>query len=286
MAELKLEDWLPQEINQGPPFPEFLGIYWPWYTPPGAEFKVSDLVISPTEVNPGQPVTISCLVTNIGEEAGSYTVKLGGDFMAEQTVTLQPGESKTVSFEVTPAVVKSYAVSVDGLSGSFAAIEGILEFELVKPAVTPEEIYPGTNIALTCPVTSRCSNPQTATAKIIIYEGSILPGHGTEVTTKTSAPFSISPGESYNVIFHHTAIAGTIDRRDVEIEVYISGKLVKQGEWDDVYYVAPAPAADIRLENLIIYPAEVYVGEKVTISVTAKNYGTVTGTKKIVCTVS
>ena len=199
MAEFRIEGWLPQEINQGPPLPEFLNIYWPWYTPPAEE---------------------------------------------------------------------------------------VLEFELVKPVVTPEEIYPGTKIALTCPVTSSCSNPQTATVKIIIYEGSILPGHGTKITTKTSAPFSISPGESYNVIFHHTAIAGTIDRRDVEIEVYVSVKLVKQSEWDDVYYVAPAPAADIILEDLTIYPPEVPVGGMVAISVRVTNYGDVTGTKTIVCTVS
>lgn len=42
--------------------------------------------------------------------------------MAEQTVTLQPGESKTMSFEVTPSVAKAYQVSLDGLSGSFRAI--------------------------------------------------------------------------------------------------------------------------------------------------------------------
>ncbi|GAI66951.1 unnamed protein product, partial [marine sediment metagenome] len=100
MAEFSIEDWLPQEPSQGPPLPEFLNIYWPWYAPPVADFRVSDLVISPKEVNPGQVVTISCLVTNIGAEAGSYTVRMGGDFVAEQTVTLQPGESKTVSFEV------------------------------------------------------------------------------------------------------------------------------------------------------------------------------------------
>jgi len=285
VAEFRIEDWLPQEPSQGPPLPEFLNIFWPWYTPPAAEFRVSDLVISPQEVNPGQPVTISCLVTNAGTEAGNYTVKMGGDFMAEQSVTLEPGESKTISFEVTPTVAKSYSVSVDGLSGSFTAIEEILEFELAKPVVTPEEIYPGTMITLTCPVTSRSSNPQTAMVKVIIYEGSILPGHGTQITTKTSAPFSISPGESRNVIFQHTAIAGTIDRRDVEIEVYVDGKLVKQSEWDDVYYVAPAPAADIRLENLVIYPPEVSVGELVNISVRATNYGNKVGTKKITCTV-
>ena len=64
----KVEDWMPQEPWQGPPLPEFLNIYWPWYKPPGAEFVVSDLVISPPEVNPGQVVTITCTVTNIRVE--------------------------------------------------------------------------------------------------------------------------------------------------------------------------------------------------------------------------
>lgn len=166
----KLEDWVPQEPSQGPPLPEFLNIYWPWYTPPGAEFRVSNLVISATEVTPGQPIFISCLVTNIGVEAGSYTIRLGGDFMAEQTVTLEPGESKTISFNVAPTVAKAYSVTVDGLSGTF------------------------------------------------------------RVTEK--------------------------------------------------------PVADIRVEDLSISPAEVYVGETVTISVRATNYGTAAGTKRIVCTVT
>ncbi|MBA7612203.1 hypothetical protein ES703_19439 [subsurface metagenome] len=166
----KIEDWLPMAPTQGPPLPTFLSIFWPWYEAPGAEFKVSNLVISPTEVNPGQVVTISCLVTNIGAEEGSYIVKLGGDFMTEQTVSLAPGESKTISFEVVPDVAKSYSVSVNGLTGTFIATE--------------------------------------------------------------------------------------------------------------------VPVADIRVENLVISPAEVKIGETVFISVTATNYGTVSGSKKIICTVS
>ncbi|GAI72163.1 unnamed protein product, partial [marine sediment metagenome] len=149
---------------------EFFNILWPWYTPPGAEFRVSNLVISPTEVNPGQPVTISCTVANIGAAAGDYTVVLGGDFMAEKTVSLEPGQSEAVSFEVTPAEAKTFHVSVDGLTGSFVATEEAV--------------------------------------------------------------------------------------------------------------------ADIRVENLVIEPAEVDIGQKVTISVMATNYGTASGTKKIVCTVS
>jgi len=163
---IEIQDWLPQEPWQGPPLPEFLNIYWPWYKPP-AEFRVSDLVISPTIVNPGQVVTISCTVTNITYQAGDYTVTLGGDFMAEQSVTLNPGESRVVSFDVVPDVAKTYSVMVDGLSGTFRA------------------------------------------------------------TT--------------------------------------------------------VPVADIRVENLVIEPSEVMVGQPVTISVTATNYGTAAGTKKITC---
>lgn len=137
--------------------------------PPGAEFEVSDLSISPEEVNPGQPVTISCLVTNIGSETGNYTVTLGG-FMAQQTLTLAPGESQVVSFEVIPTVAKTYSVSVDGLYGSFVC------------------------------------------------------------TT--------------------------------------------------------APVADIRVEDLIISPTEVYIGELATISVRVTNYGNASGNKTIVCTVA
>ena len=137
--------------------------------PPGAEFKVSNLIISPEEVNPGSSVTISCLVTNIGSQAGNYIVEMGGDFMAQQTVTLGPGESKVVSFTVTPTVAKTYSVSVDGLTGSF--------------------------------------------------------------------------------------IATTV------------------------------PVADIRVENLVISPTVVYIGEPVTISVVATNYGTAAGSKVITCQV-
>lgn len=40
--------------------------------------------------------------------------------MAQQSITLPAGQSQVVSFEVTPTVVKTYQVSVDGLTGSFS----------------------------------------------------------------------------------------------------------------------------------------------------------------------
>jgi len=42
--------------------------------------------------------------------------------MAEQSITLNPGESRVVSFEAVPHEARTYQVLVDGLTGSFAAI--------------------------------------------------------------------------------------------------------------------------------------------------------------------
>jgi len=151
MAEFEIEEWLPMPPDMGPPLPIYLGIYWPWVAPPGAEFRVSNPVISPTEVNPGQVVTISCLVTNIGAEAGDYTVRLGGDFVSEQFVTLQPGESKTVSFEVTPTVAKNYSVSVDGQTGTFRAVEvPVADIRVENLEISPAEVYVGEKVTITC----------------------------------------------------------------------------------------------------------------------------------------
>ncbi len=43
--------------------------------------------------------------------------------MAEQSVSLAPGESKVVAFEVSPSEARAYQVSVNGLTGSFVATE-------------------------------------------------------------------------------------------------------------------------------------------------------------------
>lgn len=160
MPELKLRDWLPQEPWQGPPLPEFLNIYWPFYTPPGAEFRVSNLVISPTEVNPGQPVTISCTVANIGAAAGSCTVHLGGDFMAEKTVSLEPGQSAVVSFEVTPAEAKTFHVSVDGLTGSFVATEeAVADIRVENLIIEPSEVNVGQKVTISVTATNYGATP-------------------------------------------------------------------------------------------------------------------------------
>jgi len=108
-----------------------------------AAFSVSYLSVSPRlEVESGETVTISVLVANTGGESGSYTVVLNidGAKEAEERVTVAAGESQEVSFSVTREEADSYAVAVDGLSGSFTVVappEGEEEEEEVptKPGI-------------------------------------------------------------------------------------------------------------------------------------------------------
>ncbi len=68
--------------------------------PESDEFILSNLVVSPSTVEPGETVTISVTVTNVGEEAGSYTAELLVDSskVDEDTVALVGGASETVEF--------------------------------------------------------------------------------------------------------------------------------------------------------------------------------------------
>jgi len=92
---------------------------------PAAAFTTSNLSVSPSEVNIGESVTISVLVTNTGDVAGSYEVPLKIDdlVVASEEVSLAAGDSQTVTFTAAKDVTGSHSVNVNGLSGSFTVKE-------------------------------------------------------------------------------------------------------------------------------------------------------------------
>ena len=98
-------------------------------------FTSSRLSVSPGAVYVGDTVTISVLVTNNGEAAGSYTVRLEIDGMIEESrdLTLNAGASEEVTFTTTKNMAGTYSVKVGGLSGSF-----IVEEQPEEPAPPPD----------------------------------------------------------------------------------------------------------------------------------------------------
>lgn len=151
-----LEDWYPMEPAMGPPLPKWMEIFWPWYKPAVAELKLSNLIISPVEVQINYPVNISCLVENIGTGTGTKTIicQVEGEKMAEQQVTLAPGESKLITFEVVPTTAKTYDVSVDGLYGTFSASEAAADIRVENLVISPTECLVGETVLITVQVTN------------------------------------------------------------------------------------------------------------------------------------
>ncbi len=99
--------------------------------PTPASFTTSDLSISPTEVDIGQSVAISILVTNTGDIIGSYeaSLKIDNAVVDTRTVTLAGGASQTVTFTIAEDTAGTHTVDVNGLAGTL----------IVKTASAPEE---------------------------------------------------------------------------------------------------------------------------------------------------
>ena len=86
-----------------------------------AAFSLSSLDITPMEVDIGESVTVSVVVTNTGDLEGTYevTLRIDGVVVATQEVTLAAGASQTVTFTVAEDVAGTYTVGIDGFSDTF-----------------------------------------------------------------------------------------------------------------------------------------------------------------------
>ncbi|MCW4026736.1 MAG: hypothetical protein NWE76_04540 [Candidatus Bathyarchaeota archaeon] len=121
-----------------------------------ASFTISDLTVTPSEVEAGDEVTISATVTNVGGTEGSYTVALEVDGSAEQskTVTLAAGASTSVKFRVTQTNAGTYSVKVGELQSEFVVSEPAVAFRITDLTVTPEEAEAGSQVTVSMTVTN------------------------------------------------------------------------------------------------------------------------------------
>ncbi|MFC2002468.1 CARDB domain-containing protein, partial [Chloroflexota bacterium] len=96
-----------------------------------ATFTTNKLIIDPTEVYPGEVVTISATIANSGDFAGSYTVRLDVNNVVTRFsyLSLDGGESEVVTFTTEGETAGTYIVTVNGLTGSFVV--------KALPATTP-----------------------------------------------------------------------------------------------------------------------------------------------------
>lgn len=109
-----------------------------------AVFTTSGLSILPVEVNIGEAVTISVVVSNTGDLSGDYKVTLKVDNIIVDTkeIIVDGGGSQKVTFTTTKNVAGTYMVNVDGLAGEFT-VKGP-DAPAYSPAPSPEPPPPVT----------------------------------------------------------------------------------------------------------------------------------------------
>jgi hypothetical protein len=165
-----------------------------------ATFTTSDLSISPAEVDIGQEVSISAKVANTGDAKGIYevTLKINGVIEETKKVDVDAGASKTVTFTVVRDVAGSYAVAVDGLTGSFSVVAPAM-FSLSNLSVTPQEVKPKEAVTITVSVANTGGTQGSYTVVLKIDE-----------VKEAEKTVTVAAGSSQSVSFTVTRdVAGT-----------------------------------------------------------------------------
>lgn len=112
------QDWTPEATDL---FVNAVAWASPAPDPDQPYYALTDLRVSPGVVKASENVTVSALVKNVGNTAGTYNaaLKVGGTVEATTPVQLSAGQSKTVTWTVDPDTLGTFAVQVEYLTGQF-----------------------------------------------------------------------------------------------------------------------------------------------------------------------
>jgi hypothetical protein len=165
-----------------------------------ASFVVTNLTVSPVQVEPGETVTIEAEVTNSGGSTGDYTATLkinNATAGSNPPITLDPGESQTVSFSIVEETPDTYIVELAGLQGIFIVIEptttpttASASFSVSELRISPETVEPRETVTIEAEVTNSGGSTGDYTATLKINDAIV-----------DSVSFPLDPGESQTVSF-------------------------------------------------------------------------------------
>lgn len=147
-------------------------------------FELSNLAVSPQEVEVGQSATISVDVIHTGGPEGIYltVLKIDGVQIDDQSVTVAPGATQSASFIVAKEEPGSYTVEVNGLMASLKVLKPA-EFKTEALVVSPTEVLAGWSATVTvdatnigevqgdCEVILKVNNKAVETKKVTVAAG-------------------------------------------------------------------------------------------------------------------
>jgi hypothetical protein len=124
-----------------------------------AKFEVSNLIIEPSTAIIGQTAPITVEVTNTGGTEGTYNLILlvNGQEESSENISLSPGASQTVTFNIARDIAGEYEIEVAGLKGELMVVDFDEIFENTVQVMSAVESY-----HFTCTLEIEMSIPEDA----------------------------------------------------------------------------------------------------------------------------
>ncbi|RAW44136.1 hypothetical protein DQW50_15945 [Halorubrum sp. 48-1-W] len=142
-----------------------------------AEFDVSNARLADETVLEGETATVSADVTNVGDAAGTFTAELevadstkGGD---QETVTVDPGETRSVDFGETFDEAGEYRIGVSGEPAGTLTVEESADPEVTDAVLQDTEISEGDSVGVL--VTLENAGDRTGDLDVELTAGGSVP---------------------------------------------------------------------------------------------------------------
>jgi len=160
--------------------------------PTPADIVISELILSPKEVQPGETVDVTLIFINDGELSGTIDVVItvNGEVDQEHKLEIDRLSTSLLTFQVERSEPGMYGVEVGELSDFFRVVASAATDLVVTLQLDKNEIGTGETITATVNV----SNPNAATVTEILelmVDGIVW----------DSRELTLEPGESKNVNF-------------------------------------------------------------------------------------
>jgi hypothetical protein len=217
-----------------------------------SQIQFTGLQLTPLNALPGQPVTVTVNVTNVGSSTGTYSVNMTLDGAPNQStsVTLAARETKAVNFTITDASEGVHTVQIGTSSVGFTVVS---KFTFSDLAINRTTAGVGEPIGISVTVTNRVNETGTYTLTLKV--------NGTETQTKTG---ELEGASSTIVLFE--LVEQTEGTYQVQIETLTGAFTISA--------VAPPPKpADFQVSNLTVNPEVAQAGATVTVSAKVTNVG-------------
>lgn len=218
-----------------------------------AEFEVSPISISPSQVVAGEPAVAEVNVSNIGGADGVYSANLtvDGEVVEVQSKTITAGSTETIPFPCCFEDAGSHVVGIDGLTATVTALKPA-EFEVTSVRIEPVEVAVGQEAIVEVDIsnTGEVEGIYTATLKL----------NGIETDTKD---ITLAGGDADTVKFmvlKESAGSYAIDVGGVSSNF----KVLKPAEF--------------RVSSLEIKPVQAFAGQEVMVEAKISNTGEAEGT--------